>query len=88
MVLGGVSGCFRVFQGGLVFFVAEKMMIRPFYGAFLRPMLSQHGAKSALTVNVGPCVRAILEVFQCYWGVFWGVLGCFRVVWSVLGLKT
>ena len=41
-----------------------------------------------VAVNFGPCARAILDVFQWYWVVFSGVLGCFRVVWGILDLKT
>ena len=64
MVLGVFLGCFRVFWGCLEYCMAENMMILPFYGAFQRPILVENSAKSALTVNFGLCVRAILDVFQ------------------------
>jgi hypothetical protein len=55
-------------------------VVRPFWGAFSRPILGKNSAKSPLQVIFGPCSKAILGVFQWYWGVFEGVSGCFRVV--------
>ena len=59
---------------------ARNMEVRPFWGAFSRPILGKHSAKSPLQVIFGPCIKAILGVFQWYWGVFECVSGCFWVV--------
>jgi hypothetical protein len=70
VVLGGVLRCLRVFTGGLEYFGAENMLVRPFCGALSRPILGKNSAKSPLQVIFGPCIKAILGVFEGYWGVF------------------
>ena len=62
-------GSFSEFQGGLDYVWAEHMVVRPFWGAFSRPTLRKNSAKSPLQVMCGPCIKAILGVFQ----------GCFSV---------
>ena len=48
MVLGGVLGCFMVFYGGLGYFGAINMVVRPFLGALSRSILVKNSAKSPL----------------------------------------
>jgi len=80
MVFYGVLWCFMVFHGVSWCFGAKNMVLRPFWGAFSRPILRKNSAKSPLQVIFCPCIKVVLGVFQWYWGVFYGVLWCFRVV--------
>ena len=51
-----------MFEAGLEYFGAENMLVRPFWGAFSRPILGKNNAKSPLQVIFGPCIKAILRV--------------------------
>ena len=64
MRLGGVLVCLRVFEADLEYFGAENMAVRPFSGAFSRPILGKNSAKSPLQMMCGPCIKAVLGVFQ------------------------
>ena len=62
------------------------MVVRPFWGAFSRPILGKNSAKS-MQVIFGPCIKAILGVFQWYWGVFQCVLRVFLGVLEYFGAE-
>ena len=79
----GIGGCFMVFYGVLWCFMVvwvQKLVLRPFWGAFSRPILRKNSAKSPLQVIFRPCIKVVLGVFQWCFMVFYGVLWCFRVV--------
>ena len=63
-MLGVFQWYWGVFEGRLEYFWAENMVVRPFWGAFSRPILGKHSAKSPLQTMCGPCIKAVLEVFQ------------------------
>jgi len=48
-----------------MYFGAKNMVLRPFWGAFSRPILRENSAKSPLQVIFCPCIKAVLGV---YWG--------------------
>ena len=64
------------------------MMVRPLLGAISGPILGKNSAKSQSGVIFRPCTLAVLGGFGGYVMVFYGVLWCFRVVWTILRLKT
>jgi hypothetical protein len=63
------------------------MLLRPFLAAFRRPKLGKMSGKSPSKVIFRPRTKAVLGVSQWYLLVFYGVLGCSRMVSIVLGLK-
>ena len=71
-----------MFEGDLEYSWAENMVVRPFRGAFSRPILGKKNAKSSLQVIFGPCTKAMLGVSQWYWGSFSEFQGGLDYVWA------
>ena len=84
----GIGERFMVFYGVLWCFMVvwvQKPVLRPFWGAFSRPILRKNSAKSPLQVIFALVSRWFWEFFSGIGGcfmVFYGVLGWFEVFWG------